>query len=568
MASPDLFCAHCGAANAAMATTCFACGSPLSQDDPLLIQTGTTTHTVTVSSSPTITGQLAHEYLLKGRYRVLKQIGTGGFGAVYQAQDLRRNNAPVAIKSINLHRLSPEQIIEATDIFNREVGMLSELEHPNLPHIYEHFTDPEHWYLVMDFIEGETLEHYLSQAPGGRLPLSEVLDMGMQLCTVLDYLHSQQPPIIFRDVKPGNIMRTSSGHLYLIDFGIARHFTPGQARDTMPLGSPGYAPPEQYGKAQTTVQSDIYSLGATLQTLLTGKDPLEPPFGYASPYAEDREGSEDYRPTLDSDIIREPPFGYAPPYTEEQEVPAELPLLLAQMLDIDVDKRPASIAIVKQRLLQIKKDQQQQAAHYSAYARSSPPPNTPTISPTSASSASRPAAKQKVFAPSSWPPPSSARPRVSGRRVIGTIVFIILLFVCALNIHIATRAPLPDCSPESGAREITAGPDGALWFTESCGDKIGRITTQGTITEFTIPQGSAGFTAGPDGAIWFMEGGIDEKIGRITTQGSITEFALPTSECCPLGITTGPDGALWFIEYGKIGRITTQGTITEFTAPT
>ncbi len=107
----------------------------------------------------------------------------------------------------------------------------------------------------------------------------------MQLSTVLRYLHTHQPPIIFRDVKPANVMRTATGHLYLIDFGIARHFTPGQSRDTSALGSPGYAASEQYGKAQTTVQFDIYSLGATLQTLLTGKDPVEPISG--SLYAED-----------------------------------------------------------------------------------------------------------------------------------------------------------------------------------------------------------------------------------------------------------------------------------------
>src|SRR5438876_3457874 len=98
---------------------------------------------------------------------------------------------------------------------------------------------------------------YLHLTRGGQLPFSEVLSIGIQLCTVLAYLHSRQPPIIFRDVKPANIMRTSTGHLYLIDFGIARHFKPGQKKDTTALGSPGYAAPEQYGKAQTTIQTDI-----------------------------------------------------------------------------------------------------------------------------------------------------------------------------------------------------------------------------------------------------------------------------------------------------------------------
>ncbi len=334
MASPNLFCAHCGAANAAMVTTCFACGSPLSQDDPLLIQTGTTAHTAMVPSSSPITGQLAHDPLLNGRYRMLKQLGTGGFGAVYQAQDLRRNNAPVAIKSINLHRLSPEQIIEATDTFNREVGMLSELEHPHLPHIYEHFTYPEHWYLVMDFIEGETLEEYLQKQPDGHLSVTETLQVGIQLCEVLGYLHSQHPPIIFRDVKPANVMRTVTGHLYLIDFGIARRFQPGQKHDTIVLGSPGYAPPEQYGRAQTTVQSDIYSLGATLHFLLTSKDPSE---AFASPAS-----------------------------SPMQEVPGELQHLLEQMLEWDASKRPESMSVVKLALQQIDRERRlrESQCHY------------------------------------------------------------------------------------------------------------------------------------------------------------------------------------------------------------
>ena len=127
----------------------------------------------------------------------------------------------------------------------------------------------------MDFIEGETLEDYVLKAPKGYLPFEEVLTIGIQLCKILHCLHKQIPPIIFRDVKPSNIMRTPKGRLYLIDFGIARRFTPGQHKDTGPLGSPGYAAPEQYGTAQTTARADIYSLGATLEALLSGQDPLD-----------------------------------------------------------------------------------------------------------------------------------------------------------------------------------------------------------------------------------------------------------------------------------------------------
>ena len=313
MPSSPLYCDACGAANPTQATLCWACGQLVAAS----------TENAISASSPPAEQPAPLPALLVGRYRLIGMIGTGGFGAVYKAHDIRRNDSLVAIKSINLHHLSPEQIIEATDTFNREVRLLTGLEHPNLPRIHDHFTDPEHWYLVMDFIEGETLAEYLHHSRQGYLPVEEVLTIGVQLCSVLHYLHSQQPPIIFRDVKPGNIMRIPMGRLYLIDFGIARYFTPGQARDTMPLGSPGYAAPEQYGKTQTTAQSDIYSLGATLRTLLTGKEPLE--------------------------LVS----GYWLPYPQGQEVPAALDLLLAQMLDGDVSRRPESMDVVKQALQQI-----------------------------------------------------------------------------------------------------------------------------------------------------------------------------------------------------------------------
>ncbi len=313
MPTSPLNCAACGAAIQPQAMLCIACGQllPASTEDTALV-------------SPVLAEPLVPPALLVGRYHLIGMIGKGGFGAVYKAEDVKRNNVLVAIKDINLSGLSSREVIEATDTFNREVRLLSGLAHPNLPHIYEHFTDAEHWYLVMDFIEGQTLEEYLDSTKGGHLPVAEVLDIGLQLSTVLSYLHTRQPSIIFRDVKPANVMRTATGHLYLIDFGIARHFTPGQSRDTNALGSPGYAAPEQYGKAQTTVQSDIYSLGATLQTLLTGKEPLELASGYGSLY---RQG---------------------------QVVPAALERLLERMLDLDASKRPAHVEAVKRTLQRIK----------------------------------------------------------------------------------------------------------------------------------------------------------------------------------------------------------------------
>src|SRR6185312_17225038 len=144
--------------------------------------------------------------LLHGRYNVLSQVGTGGFGAVYKARDLQTNGRMVAIKAIELDTLSASQAIEATDTFNRELSLLSNLDHPHLPTIYEHFIDETHWYLVMDFIDGEPLDEYLQQIQTTSLPLKQVLNIGTQLCDVLRYLHQLQPPVIFRDLKPANIM--------------------------------------------------------------------------------------------------------------------------------------------------------------------------------------------------------------------------------------------------------------------------------------------------------------------------------------------------------------------------
>src|SRR6266852_5284859 len=267
---------------------------------------------------PLLIGQILNQ-----RYRIVSRLGCGGMGIVYKAEDIRLSNRLMAVKQMSQSGPSPQEITQAIKDFEREALLLAGLTHPNLPRIYDHFTDAGHWYLVMDFIEGETLQEYLDKASGKRLPDAEVLDIGVQLCTVLDYLHTRKTQIVFRDLKPDNIMRTSSKHLYLIDFGIARHFKPGQIKDTIAFGSPGFAAPEQYGKAQTTPRSDIYSLGVTLYQLLTGNDPSLALFRFVSLHVLD------------------------------QAIPAELDALIMQMLEMDGSKRPASMAGVKQDLQNI-----------------------------------------------------------------------------------------------------------------------------------------------------------------------------------------------------------------------
>jgi serine/threonine protein kinase len=301
---------------------------------------------------------------LNDRYHILEQVGQGGFGSVYKATDSNFGGRLVAIKEMEQKGLSPQEIAEAATGFKRETLMLANLRDPHLPRIYDHFSDSGRWYLVMDYIEGQTLDDYMQAFPrnpstGNRhLAVPEVLDIGFQLCDVLDYLHTRQPPIIFRDLKPANIMLTPEKHLYLIDFGIARHFKPGQIKDTIPLGSPGYAAPEQYGKVQTTPRADIYSLGVILHQLLTGDDPANTP------------------------------FLLAPLSSGNDPALAKLALLVKRMTEMDERHRPASAAAVKDELQQIKTGQSNQRVLWSlppAETRSNPfPPayvNTPLPQP-------------------------------------------------------------------------------------------------------------------------------------------------------------------------------------------
>jgi serine/threonine protein kinase len=287
-----------------------------------------------ISQQSLFPGELLLQALFRNRYFIVNKIGTGGFGSVYKARDIQSGDRLVAIKEVRLQGLHTQAMLEATTTFHREVSVLSQLDHPNLPRVYEHFQTLGQWYLVMDFIAGETLEQYQSKTPTGRLLLSEVLDMGLQLCIVLDYLHSHHPPIVFRDLKPANIMRTPTGQLYLIDFGIARYFKPGQAKDTVALGSLGYAAPEQYGKAQTTPRADIYSLGAVLHQLLTARDPSEAPFRFRP-----------LRPKSHSD-----PGSLTTSMVDV--LVNKLETLIASMLEMDVNKRP-HIAYVKQELQEL-----------------------------------------------------------------------------------------------------------------------------------------------------------------------------------------------------------------------
>jgi serine/threonine protein kinase len=207
-------------------------------------------------------GTLAPGAVIGGRYKIQRLIGEGATGAVYLARDTRDRGSTWAIKE-----LWAEGDPEAADIFRNEIRVLRALRHPAIPTLEDAFDVGERRYLVMERVEGPTLERVLDEA-GRPLDEAEVLGWGIQLCGVLEYLHGRIPPIIYRDLKPANCMLTRGDRIRIVDLGIARRFNPSRPRDTHVFGTPGYCAPEQY-HGRSLEASDIYALGATLYVLLT-----------------------------------------------------------------------------------------------------------------------------------------------------------------------------------------------------------------------------------------------------------------------------------------------------------
>lgn len=272
--------------------------------------------------------------VLRNRYKINALVGQGGAGAVYQAEDLRLEGRLCAIKEVRPQPgASPEAIAQAQDQFRREASILARLDQPNLPKVSDFFSRNGLDYLVMDFVPGRNLKEILDETrrKGRFLDEERVLAWTQQLCDALDYLHNQEPSVIHRDIKPGNIKLTPEGRIKLVDFGLVKPMDPEDPRTVtvlQGLGSLPYTPLEQYGGAMghTDTRTDIYALGATLYHLLTGRAPAT---------AQER--------FLEAETLP-PPRSINPDLSERTES------VILDAMAIHPDQRPASIAVIRRTL--------------------------------------------------------------------------------------------------------------------------------------------------------------------------------------------------------------------------
>lgn len=260
-------CPACGAENRLKARFCMTCGRSLTP-----FETGGL-------KQPSTLETLEKGTILGSRFEVSELLNIGGMGYVYRGIDtlLQRE---VAVKEMIDKFTDPEARTQAIERFRREADMLCHLKHPAIPTFFEYFVENQRYYLVMDLVDGLDLKKIVKRLQGANkeIPLERVVQWALEICEVLEYLHSHKPPVVYRDLKPSNIMITPTGNVKLIDFGIARLFI-SQLKATM-VGTQGYAPPEQY-RGEAEPRSDLYALGATLHHLFTGKDPqYEAPFHF------------------------------------------------------------------------------------------------------------------------------------------------------------------------------------------------------------------------------------------------------------------------------------------------
>lgn len=314
------YCTHCGAENSDRAKFCSKCGQAIpaavSPSVAAAPPSSSAASAYTPPTPPTASQQptLALQSLLHNRYLVRKLLGQGGMGAVYLAEDQQVFNRLCVVKEMLPYFTTPAERQQAEQNFEREARLLASLRNPGIPQVYDYFIENNNYYLAMEWVEGENLEDRLARQ-GGPLPETDVLDYAQQLAGILVYIARQNPPVIHRDIKPANIIVGADGQVKLVDFGIAKTAVPSQTGKSIILGTPGYAPPEQYS-GQTEPRTDIYALGATLHHLLTGRDPRNAA-----------------------------PFQFPPVRALAPGVSPELEKIIAEMLQPDPAYRPTAVEL-------------------------------------------------------------------------------------------------------------------------------------------------------------------------------------------------------------------------------
>jgi len=267
-----IVCPFCGKTHRRTAKYCPSTGRLLTPTSQKLQRDLNQESQIGVPQAESATGQHLPLEILRSRFSIINKVGEGGMAAVYQAADLRLPGKVWAIKEMSERWIpDPEDRTRAVDAFEQEALLLAKLDHPNLPRVIDSFSEKGRQYLVMEFVEGQTLEEILEKR-SAPFTEQEVLPWATQLCDALSYLHNLPSPVIFRDLKPSNIMIDQSGHVKLIDFGIVRFFKPGKSKDTMAIGTQGYCAPEAIS-GQTDSRSDLYSLCVVLHEILTRHNP-------------------------------------------------------------------------------------------------------------------------------------------------------------------------------------------------------------------------------------------------------------------------------------------------------
>lgn len=328
MAQTPRFCTGCGHALNPGVAFCTRCGKPVRSP---ISPAGAPPHLPGAAplpaaghwAAPAPPGFLQPGSLVRGKYVIDKRLGAGGMGRVYLVHHRELQVKTFALKEMNFDGLPAASLADSAQRFFAEAETLAGLNHPNIPQVFERFEEAGRYFMAMEYVEGIDLERILEvylQERGVPLPEPAVARVAFQVCEALDYLHRRNPPIIHRDIKPANAIVTISGRVKLVDFGIAR--MTGQRHTS--AGTVGYAPREQYD-GTTQPRSDLYSLGATLHHLLTGRVPV--------------------------------PFDFPPCRTLNPQVSAELEGLVAEMLAPGPDGRPESARTVWKRLQQIHPEQ-------------------------------------------------------------------------------------------------------------------------------------------------------------------------------------------------------------------